>query len=444
MKAIKALVVVFIPFLLDAQASVSDKGIQFERSLSWRQILEKAKAENKYIFADFYATWCGPCKVMDLDVYANKLVGDIANHDFIAVRIQVDKTAMDYADTKSWYVDSDSLSHLYHVNALPTLMFFSSSGMLISKEEGYKSTTDFVHLLNYTMTVKQGYGALVALYKKGELPRSEMGKLAMDAKEIGDRGLADSIARTYKNEYLDKLSDSVLLAKENVRFVANFPSLINEKDRMFDFFYRYGAQVDEWSNARKGYAKDVIKSIIVDAEINRKIYKEGKVVIAEPDWGELYQNISRKYSATYADDIIPPAKREFYVATKNWKAYAADFERRIKHYPPQSGGRFLGGMIDDVWELNSTAWYLFLHCGDRKVLKKALQWSELSIHLASEHKDDVTQYLDTKANLLYKLGRADKAIPLERQVVELTKNMASYRVVLAKMKEGSPTWPINN
>lgn len=38
-----------------------NQGIQFA-DLTWQDALKKAKKENKIIFVDIYATWCGPCK----------------------------------------------------------------------------------------------------------------------------------------------------------------------------------------------------------------------------------------------------------------------------------------------------------------------------------------------------------------------------------------------
>lgn len=32
---------------------------------SWQEIMEKARAEHKYILVDCYTDWCGWCKVMD-------------------------------------------------------------------------------------------------------------------------------------------------------------------------------------------------------------------------------------------------------------------------------------------------------------------------------------------------------------------------------------------
>lgn len=37
------------------------EGIQFHRG-GWKDALQAAKKENRLIFLDIYATWCGPCK----------------------------------------------------------------------------------------------------------------------------------------------------------------------------------------------------------------------------------------------------------------------------------------------------------------------------------------------------------------------------------------------
>ena len=59
------------------ETDTSYHGIKWVTGLSWEQVLTKAKTENKFIFVDCYATWCGPCKVMDKDVYPNDTVGDL-------------------------------------------------------------------------------------------------------------------------------------------------------------------------------------------------------------------------------------------------------------------------------------------------------------------------------------------------------------------------------
>lgn len=46
------------------------------RDLTYEQALETAKAEKKFVFLDFYTTWCGPCKKMLAEVFPLKKVVD--------------------------------------------------------------------------------------------------------------------------------------------------------------------------------------------------------------------------------------------------------------------------------------------------------------------------------------------------------------------------------
>ena len=79
------------------------QGIHFEKGLTWQQVQQKAKAENKYIFVDCYTTWCGPCKMMEAEVYPQKEVGDYFNAHFVNVKLQMDQTNHDAPEVKQWY-----------------------------------------------------------------------------------------------------------------------------------------------------------------------------------------------------------------------------------------------------------------------------------------------------------------------------------------------------
>ena len=91
-------------------AQAQDTGVRFETGLSWKAIQEKARRENKNIFVDCYASWCGPCKKMDKIVYPDKDVGAYFNAHFISIKIQMDKTPKDGSEIQEWYSDADSLS----------------------------------------------------------------------------------------------------------------------------------------------------------------------------------------------------------------------------------------------------------------------------------------------------------------------------------------------
>src|SRR6266540_4082157 len=81
-KSILSLLTWSLPFLLMAQSFDSAQhynGIKWVTGLTWQQVKQKAKAENKYIFLDIFTTWCGPCKMMEKNVYSNDTVGDFFN-----------------------------------------------------------------------------------------------------------------------------------------------------------------------------------------------------------------------------------------------------------------------------------------------------------------------------------------------------------------------------
>src|SRR5438067_1186400 len=96
-----------IPLIVHAQNE--QKGIHFENGLSWQQIKSKAWTENKYIFVDCYATWCGPCKAMDKNVYPKDSLGDYMNDKFISVKVQFDSSKQDDEEVKKWYADAKDM-----------------------------------------------------------------------------------------------------------------------------------------------------------------------------------------------------------------------------------------------------------------------------------------------------------------------------------------------
>ncbi len=106
-------------------------GIQFYNG-TWKQALEKAKLENKLIFLDIYATWCGPCKKLKKRTFSNAKVGKYFNERFINV-------SLDGEDGEGVVV-SDS----YHVSSYPSLFFINSEGKIVSKAEGYLNSKKII------------------------------------------------------------------------------------------------------------------------------------------------------------------------------------------------------------------------------------------------------------------------------------------------------------
>jgi thiol:disulfide interchange protein len=95
--------------------------------------LEKAKKSQKPIMIDFFATWCGPCKMLDEKIYPDAAVVEEAQN-FVCVKVDVDKHT--------------DIARKYNVSGLPSLVFLDASGTEIHRQAGIDGTvSSFVSLM---------------------------------------------------------------------------------------------------------------------------------------------------------------------------------------------------------------------------------------------------------------------------------------------------------
>jgi thioredoxin 1 len=117
------------------KASATEKaaGIMFHEG-TWAEALELAKSENKPIFLDVYATWCGPCKRLKKNTFSDQEVGDFFNAAFINVAVDGENG------------EGLELARKYGVNAYPSLIFIDEDGQVISYTKGYHNAKQFLGL----------------------------------------------------------------------------------------------------------------------------------------------------------------------------------------------------------------------------------------------------------------------------------------------------------
>lgn len=112
--------------------NVWSQQINFSKSASWDSLLTVAKASNKLIFLDVYTSWCGPCKLMDREVFTNPAVASKYNANFIPCKLDAEKG------------NGPELSKKYHVVSYPTYLFVDGNGTLIYRSNGSMSSQDFL------------------------------------------------------------------------------------------------------------------------------------------------------------------------------------------------------------------------------------------------------------------------------------------------------------
>jgi hypothetical protein len=89
-------------------------------------------------------------------------------------------------------------------------------------------------------------------------------------------------------------------------------------------------------------------------------------------------------------------------------------------------------------DANNDAWFVFERSLNKAELKCAISWTINAL------KGDPNNYmyLDTYANLLYKLGKFQDAIAIEERVVTLSNRAREFVGTLEKMKAAKPTWGV--
>lgn len=239
--------------------ALCSSGVRWTEGLNWQQVKEKAKMENKFIFFDCYATWCGPCKTMDKNVYTDSMVGQFMNDKFICVKVQLDRTEYDDNEVKKWYTEASMIQSYYSVTSFPTFLFFSPNGTPLHKGVGYKRPDEFIELAKETFNPDKQYYRLVNNFLPGKMDTSGMKWLARSFRS-SDRVLAGKIAA----DYLMRIGKSELQQADNLGLMSEFND--NQQVSNMAFAYlkeREGNELCESKNV------ELIKSFEKDKEVKK-------------------------------------------------------------------------------------------------------------------------------------------------------------------------------
>lgn len=186
-------------------------GIKFKENTAWKEVLALAKAEDKLIFLDAYATWCGPCKAMQRDVFTDAEVGKFFNDAFINVKMDMEKG------------EGIELSYTYGVMAYPTLLFIDGDGEVVHKSVGGLDVLDFIKLGIDAMDPKKQFYTLKKSGMAGTLSPTAFHDWIHQAEEMEEEGLEEVI-----NSFLSN-TKAPLMEKEMLTLLLDHASNLPEK-----------------------------------------------------------------------------------------------------------------------------------------------------------------------------------------------------------------------
>ena len=135
----KYLITIVLMVVLGAVAGCTapqTKQAQADGQIQWQTDLTaamaQAKAAGKTVIVDFWATWCGPCKMMEEQTWPNAdVVAAAAN--FITVKQDVDKFR--------------AVAQKYNISGVPTVLFLSPDGTIKHRQVGFMPPAEMTKLM---------------------------------------------------------------------------------------------------------------------------------------------------------------------------------------------------------------------------------------------------------------------------------------------------------
>jgi thiol:disulfide interchange protein len=99
---------------------------------SWKEAVQEAQKENKPIFLDVSASWCGPCKMLKLSTFTDKDAGSFYNKNFINISIDGE------------IGEGPQIAQELGLSGYPSLYFFDQNGNLLLYTMGYQKPAELI------------------------------------------------------------------------------------------------------------------------------------------------------------------------------------------------------------------------------------------------------------------------------------------------------------
>ena len=171
---------------------------------------QQAANEKLMLFVDVYATWCGPCKVMDREVYTDPAVALYMNSNFVNVRLDGE------SDYGRRYAADQGLQ------GYPSMFVFAPNGELVRSIVGFTAADELVSSLSSSV---DNYGSMRAYrikYEEETLSSDEFARYVALVRETGNDSEAERLAAEYTGRIMGpELTDS------DIRVVAYYMDLGN-------------------------------------------------------------------------------------------------------------------------------------------------------------------------------------------------------------------------
>jgi thioredoxin-related protein len=388
----KKLQVIFFTFLIGfyplSNTLLSAQGIEFFQG-TFAEAIEKAKKEEKLIFMDAYAEWCGPCKRMAAAVFTDAKVGDFFNQNFVCLKRDMEKG------------EGADLQRRYPISAFPTLMFINGKGERVHQHVGSLDANNFIGLGKTAMGKVDNYKDYEKKYESGERSPSFI------AAYIRALNRANKPSLKIANEFLSKQTN---FTNQDVLKVV-FEGTSEADSRIFDLLLKYRPQIVAL------YSEEQVKNRLQTA-CEKTVMKA--IELKQPDLlQEAKKRMKTALPADRAESLGIMSEMRYCEAAYDVKSYVghcSDYAKKI--------------VKADVSQLNKLAEQMFAAFPkDAKVLQAAAKYAQKAAEVGG-----LANYYFTYARILKQQGKKAEAKKQAEKALTLAKeSMPNYVIAIEQL-----------
>jgi thiol-disulfide isomerase/thioredoxin len=375
MKYLFSVLVLVLCFHVFAQ----DRSIEFETKLSFSELVQKAKNENKLLFIDAYTTWCGPCKWMAKNMFTKNEIADYYNLNFINAKFDMEKG------------EGIELAKKFQVLCYPNLLFIDGNGELVHRTGGAAQFVE--NYIQFGEIAKNDEARFSTLLKKYESNKNDSKFLA---------NFIDAIAATclpyeeFVSIYFSLQKDEDLVSDLNWYMLGRYMN--SHKNREFKYLI---ANIEKFE---KAFTKEEVHEIIEKILIN----SAQKLIFSESFSKEKLAELKSEIEALNFEN----KKRVIFKINIMEHEKDGDSDAMFD-YVVKEGDKFL-----DMSQYNSISWSIFEKSTNEKHLNKAAEWMKA---LTVTEDGKTWENLDTYASLLFKLKDKKRAKIVALEAIEIAK-----------------------